>query len=489
MRVVLYQPKDLNVFFVAFALLTWFSSSVASAQCEQAKLTAADAAREDYFGASVDIDGDVAIVGAMGSAFLYDDAIGAAYVFRKIGSAWVQEQKLVDPMPQPGVGFGLAVAIEGDVAMVTAPGDHDALGGAGAVHVFRYDGSIWVHTQKLFASDPAPLGQLGISVAIDGPTAAIGQVRGGPKSSPAAVYVFRWNGTSWVEEQKLFPPDLGDFDQFAGSVAINGNYIVAGAPVQDPSGAAYVFHWNGTQWVQQQKLTASDGSHTFGRSVAIYEDVIVIGAPQDEEVFTLAGSAYIFHFNGANWVQQQKLLPPGQPQSGYFGISVSVEAGRLLVGSPSAGKPGPRSGAAYLYAMNEQQWSQPVELIPSDAEALDGVGIYVAVSAQNAIVGAYGTDDECPGDPFCESGAAYVYDVPVCAREIPTASTWGLVAFTLSVMSAGVLLLRKRQKPVQLPPHVRLASSCWKGSSQKLTRSMRVTTPSSSVPRVTTTPL
>lgn len=431
------KNHDLSLLSTCTLLATLgMCASKADGQCEQAKLTAADAAREDYFGASVDIDGDVAIVGAPGTlSFYFDDAIGAAYVYRKIGSNWVQEQKLVDPVPHPGAGFGWAVAIEGDTALVTAPGDTVTMGGEGAVHVFRYNAGSWSATQKLHATDPISFGYLGVSIALSEGVAAVGQVD--IVQSRGALYVFRSNGTSWAQEQELVPTDPQDFAQFGASVSVSGDWIVGGAPIAGPAGAAYVFHWNGSQWIQQQKLIAPDGSASqkFGESLSIYQDLLVIGDPMYDSGFTDSGSAYLFQFSGTSWVQQQKLISPVEVQYGSFGAAVNLQGNRLLIA---------KRNAAYLYSMNSPGWPHPVELTASDVQTGNGFGSSVALSTQGAIVGAEATDEACPGDPNCNSGSTYLYDLPICSGEIPAVSSWGLVAFCLLVLSAGAHLLRRR---------------------------------------------
>ena len=186
-------------------LLSVFVPTRARAQCEQAKLTASDAVREQHFGAAVGISGDVAIVGAAGCCV--PGGPGAAYVFRRYGTHWAQQQKLVASDNQPGGVFGWAVGISGNTIMVCAPGATTGNPGDGAVYVFRYNGVGWMETQKLYPSDGFSGWHLGQSAAIDGDVAAVGQIgdsfAGAPESG--AVYVFRWNGTSWVQEQKLAP--------------------------------------------------------------------------------------------------------------------------------------------------------------------------------------------------------------------------------------------------------------------------------------------
>ncbi|MFH1107819.1 MAG: hypothetical protein V1790_01285 [Planctomycetota bacterium] len=406
---------DGDVDLADFAVL-----QVTLTQCEKAKLTAADAAREQHFGASVGITGDVVVVGAAG-VFLGGDP-GAAYVFRRYGSNWVQQQKLVPSDLQPGSSFGWKVAIDGNVAMVTAPNDS----GAGAVYVFGWNGATWAQHQKLLPTDPVVAGGFGVSVAINEDVVAIGlmgDVFFG-KTRPGAIYVFRWNGSSWLQEERLAPPEVGVFDRFGTSVAVSAGVIVGGAPGTGGGGAAYVFRWDGASWVQEQKLTASDRASpaNFGRSVATYQNVLVVGAYSADGAFVGSGKAYVYRFNGSTWGDEQKLNPPTEVRYRSFGYSVSVLGDRLFVGATGAGTPGPASGAVYLYTLRGAEWVESLELIPSDGEASDGFGGAVSLGVDLAIVGASGTDDACSGDPFCSSGSAYIYDINVCLSGVPAAS-------------------------------------------------------------------
>src|SRR5262249_6828386 len=131
-----------------------------------------------------------------------------------------------------------------------------------------------------------------------------------------AAYVFKFDGTQWVQKQKLTASDGAQSDNFGVSVAIDGNVILVGSyhadsPAVD-AGAAYVFRFNGTTWVEEAKLTASDAAagDAFGRAVAVKDDVTAVGAPLDDLTSgTDAGSVYVYRYKGSIllWQEEQKL--------------------------------------------------------------------------------------------------------------------------------------------------------------------------------------
>ncbi len=319
------------------------------------KLLASEGAAGDAFGWSVAVSGNVAVVG---NPFDDDSGTnsGSAYVFRHDGSAWVQEQKLLASDGAADDRFGLSVAVSGDVAVVGAWLDDDSGTGSGSAYVFQYDGAIWVQEQKLLATDGAADDHFGISVAVSAEVAVVGADRDDDNGlTSGSAYVFRHDGSAWVQEQKLLASDGAAGDHLGFSVAASGGVAVVGANSAgnngSPSGAAYVFRHDGSAWVQEQKLLASDGAafDFFGWSVAVSGDVAVVGAFLHDDNAEDSGSAYVFRHNGSAWVQEQKLLPSDGATDDEFGISVAV-SGDIVVGAPWDDDNGMNSGSAYLYS-------------------------------------------------------------------------------------------------------------------------------------------
>ncbi len=114
------KQRAMRLLVLGGGILVATASTAALAQCEQAKLTASDAAEEDVFGRSVAISGDYLVVGAPSRAGLEPSGRGAAYVFRREASTWVEQGKLTAGDPQAGALFGSSVSISGDVVVVGA---------------------------------------------------------------------------------------------------------------------------------------------------------------------------------------------------------------------------------------------------------------------------------------------------------------------------------------------------------------------------------
>ena len=246
---------------------------------EVAKLVADDGATNDFFGFSVALSGDTAVIGAFRDS---DDVkgvdSGSAYVFTRSGTNWGQQAKLTATDGAANDTFGGNVALSGDTAVIGALGDDDDVNGvdSGSAYVFTRSGTSWSEQAKLSAADGAAGDEFGYSVALSGDTAVIGAARDDDKGNDSgSAYVFTRSGTSWSQQAKLTAADGAAGDVFSISVALSGDTAVIGADLDDEkgdnSGAAYVFTRSGSTWSQQAKLTADDGAagDLFGIRVAL----------------------------------------------------------------------------------------------------------------------------------------------------------------------------------------------------------------------------
>jgi hypothetical protein len=392
-----------------FGLLLTPPPSAAAPISEVAKLTASDGAADDRFGASVAVSGDMAVVGAPRAS--HNGFIsGAAYGFRYDGTSWVEETKLTASDGREWDQFGTSVALSGDAAVV---------GGlySGAAYVFRYDGASWVEEAKLTASDGTSSVGFGGSVALWGDTAVVGAAHDDDKGSySGAAYVFRYDGTSWVEEAKLTASDGASGDAFGHSVALWGDMAVVGASQDDDngssSGSVYVFQYDGTSWVEEAKLTASDGAFgdLFGARVAVSGDAAVVGGAS-------SGSAYAFRRDGTSWVEEAKLTASDGASGDGFGMSVAVSGDTAVVGAPYDKNNGVSSGSAYGFRYDGTSWVEEAKLSASDGASGDVFGHSVAVSGGTAVVGSlvgalrYDWTEIGPG-------AAWAFSLPVSVTPI-----------------------------------------------------------------------
>jgi hypothetical protein len=325
---------------------------------QQAKLQATDGGVGDDFGFSVSLDGDTALIGAPGSDDMGIDS-GSAYVFTRNVSTWTQQAKL---LPSDGVAydcFGEVVSIDDDTALISTTRDDNY---KGAVYVFTYTGTIWTQKTKLLALDGAAEDQFGCSVDVDGDKALIGA--GGDDDNginSGSAYVFTRYGTTWTQEAKLHASDGAAYDEF-GFVSLDGNTAVIGAPSKnDYIGAAYVFVWSDNNWIQQTKLLASDGNvgDYFGWTISVSNHTILIGAQYDDDLGVDSGAAYIFTRIGTSWMQKEKLYATDSTIEDYFGWPVSLSGNTALIGAPCNDDNGNNSGSAYIFKNDNQPPNTP----------------------------------------------------------------------------------------------------------------------------------
>jgi hypothetical protein len=386
------------------------------AQCQRSRLLPSDLGEEDWFGYAVALDGEWAIVGSP----LDDDVAnqsGAAYAFRRINGAWVQTQKLKASDASFGVAFGETLALSGTRIVIGALSDSpQGVFAAGSAYVFELEGDTWVQRAKIWAQAPTPNTFFGESVDISGGRILVGSMQ----ASPVALYsgiawVFEGSGSSWTQVATLIPSDAAQGDGFGSAVAIDGTRLVVGAASADvpplgDNGAAYVFESPAPGvWLERQKLVASDAASadSFAFRLALQSDTIVIGATGQDVGVHGSGAAYVFGFEGASWVQRQKLLPADPALDAGFGARVSIDADIALIGALSTGDLGGNSGSAYAFRRTGMSWVQIGKLLANDGAAGDLFGVGVAISGTTALAGALNADHACPTVPTCNSGAAY----------------------------------------------------------------------------------
>jgi hypothetical protein len=367
---------------------TLAASAPSGGWAQQAKLTASDAARLDFFGGSVAIYKGTAVVGAP----LENSEAGAAYVFVRSGTGWSQQAKLTPSHRAANDLFGDSVAIFGSTVIVGAPGDDRS----GAAYVFVRSGSAWSRQAKLTAPHGLPSEEFGQSVAISGCTAVVGAF--GKNHLTGAAFVFVRSGTAWSQQNRLTASDGAEGDNFGVSVAISGSTAVVGADTKNSNtGAAYVFVRSGKGWSQQAELTAADAAagDEFGYSVAISGSTAVIGAPLK---YNQAGAAYVFVRSGTSWSQQAELTDSHGLPSEEFGQSVAISGCTAVVGALGKNE---STGAAFVFARSGTAWAQQAKLTALDAAFGDEFGTSVAISGSTAVIGA--------PDKNNQTGAAYVF--------------------------------------------------------------------------------
>ena len=329
---------------------------------EQAKLSVEDGRREDVFGRSVAIDGDMAVIGApfadIGPTCVrgFGCNQGAAYVFVRSGTVWTLQQKLNSIEPAVFDLFGHKVEIKNQTAVISEHlDDVDGVQDRGRINVYARSGNMLVLQQRLTPNNPSAR-LFGLSLDLDGNTI----IAGAPGAGTGAAYVFVFNGATWTQQKELLASDGAPGDFFGFSVAISLDTAVVGAYFDEINGniyqgSAYAFKRSGTDWTQRQKFSNGNGNtlDEFGADVGVSGDTIVISAIHERVgANDFQGAAYVYVYNGANWAEQQKLVASDGTKGNVYGISVLVSGNTIIIGALNSGNPGPtgEEGAAYVYA-------------------------------------------------------------------------------------------------------------------------------------------
>ncbi|MDM8550652.1 Ig-like domain-containing protein [Desulfobacterales bacterium HSG2] len=418
------MKSKMTVFFtgVVFLILTAFRMASGAVSLEPNDYTIS---ADSYFGCSVSVSGDYAIIGASGD----NHSTGAAYIFQRTGTdSWTQQQKLTAEDGASSDRFGASVAISSDYAIIGVPhSDGEKGSNAGSAYIFKREGATWLQEAKITADDAAPNDLFGGSVSIYGDYAIIGSAYNDINGSESgAAYVFRREGSDWLQHAKLLPEDGAGYDYFGVSVSISAGldpislksewYAIVGAhthndPVTNTSfGAAYIFgpDASGT-WVQQEKFMPDDSAagDQFGISVSISGIgsgwYAIVGAEGDDDSGLGAGSAYIFTLSESTWIQQTKLTPPASSAGDHFGRSVSISDDYAIVGASGDDDKGSNAGAAYLFQRTGDTWVQTEKRTAAKESEDNLFGDSVSISGYHAITGAPG-DNNSGGSASIGSG-------------------------------------------------------------------------------------
>ena len=265
--------------------------------------------------------------------------------------------------------------------------------------------------QKLLADDGDDGDRLGSAVAIEGNYL----VCGAPEDDAAAnrsgsAYVFKWETDSWVQHSKIVPADAQSGAQFGNAVAMAGNYLLIGAfrdkEHGNQAGAAYLWERFGDTWSFQTKLTPNtpQANSEFGYSVAINGDYAVIGAHRYEHSGENIGAAYVFERNGMSWVQDAMLLETGLTPSSSYGCAVGVNGNTIMVGAKDDATTGISTGAVYIYDHDGVNWNFLQRMVHPNGNDNDHFGCSLAIDTGGwAIVGA-----DAGNGSAVDSGLAYI---------------------------------------------------------------------------------
>lgn len=382
----------------------------------------------DQIGYSVAIDGETAVVGAPYAYRDHTTEIGAAYVFtRTPDGSWTSTRELIAPDGGPGDEFGYQVAVDGDLAAVSALASDNTSLLQGIVYLFERNADgpdNWGLIKTVIAPDAAYEDQFGVSLALQDDLLVVGSLNADHSSHPdaGAVYIFerdRGAPGNWGLAKKIVADDSRDWAHFGRTVALDGDILVANADIADDLGTSttYIFkrdYGGPDNWGQVQKFTGSSaklGEH-YGWSAALSGELLTIGAywatVGDNEK---QGALYVFRAKDearTEWTEVAILTAPdGQPKE-EFSRALTISDNLLVVGAPYA-QVGDNlhQGAAYVFLPHNSDfagWDMTMKIV---ADAVDNGGQFAFSLASSGDLLVLGWPSVIPEGTA--RGAAYFY--------------------------------------------------------------------------------
>lgn len=329
---------------------------------------------------------------------------------------WEEDARYVYEPGVAGDGLGESVAVHGQVALAGAPAVGVANLSAGYVLVLEGNGGVWNAVQKLEADNGVLDDRFGFAVGLTSQSAVVGAPEAGFQGqNTGAAYYYAFQGNQWQQALNLLPADsLGGLG-FGSSVAIrrdgNTDVVIVGAPDINTeglrTGEVYLYEIENNMVTHTQRIQIGDFSFVSdaGKSVALGNNLAVIGTPGRGTGGQNIGSVYLFERGDTDWEFKQELQASDASAQDVFGTSVEVDGAWLIVGAPREDDEANNSGTVYIFQENAGTWGQVARLKAPVPQAEELFGESVAVSGNVAVVGTSHNDDQGGG-----AGTFYVFE-------------------------------------------------------------------------------
>jgi choice-of-anchor B domain-containing protein len=336
------------------------------------------------FGNSITVDDGTVFVGEPS----YELRSGVVYVFQQDGAgSWSQSQRLEPASGEAGNRFGIRLASQDDILLVSAT---RADQGTGAVYVYRDQGGSWTESGRLETDDRSPADSLGSGLAIDGDWIAVGTIA--QNGARGAVYTFRRQGDDWVQHSKLAPAALAEGDRFGGGITlVDGRMLVSAGSAGGGQGAVYGYSYDAASdsWQSEGPLQAPalDQQSGFGSDMAIANDIALVGAPG---FLGGLGAVLVYAAGDGGWELATFLTPFETAGGTGFGSSISFDGETAMIGAANAGG---GQGRAFAYSLDPDsyEWATASQ-IGSGEQGRAFFAATVAMDGDVAVGAALGAD-------------------------------------------------------------------------------------------------
>ena len=348
---------------------------------------------EYIFGVSVASDGDHLIIGAVANTLFHPSAVGhffdqgAAFIYQRNGDSWELQDRLlpnVNGMGREDEGFALSVDISGDYAIVGSKGDSE---NGGAAYIYKKEGSQWILQSKIINPDGDTTDYFANSVAINGDYAIIGEYNetSGRRYGNGVAHIYKRNGTSWIYQCELIPSVIrknAQVGQFGIEVDIQEGYAAVSAYVPSVSsdpGSVYIFKQDAENWIEQAILKPVDtqDGDCFGSSLCFTGKTLTIGARGDSTNGSYTGAAYMFTRESDVWTQSSKFLAYDGKSKNSFGANVTSNKNYIFTTSNDTDLDGNEPGAVYISSY------LPVNILSANEKIMHGTSTTLTWFSEN----------------------------------------------------------------------------------------------------------
>lgn len=347
--------------------------------------------RDSRFGHDVALDGNRLLVGAKDTA-----DTGVAYVFEHTGVAWEKTQTLVPAGGSPNDGFGTAVALSGDWALIGAPNFSGEALGSGAAMLYRKQGSHWWLHQQLLAPETMESGGFGCAIHLEESMLLVAACQ------QQAVFVFVNQGGQWQHSQTLNPQSQANLNSYGSNLDVSDGQLMISALAQNWRGSVDVFQLNGQSWEASGSLESYNpvDYDYFGSNLSLSGNWAMFQNHGFQNT-----SVDIYAYNGQTWVHHQSLLTGGNTNDYGFGNNLLIRETEAFVGTCSKLENGVNRRAICRYRLVNDQWQLIEKLIAENSPESEYFGGRMAATNDHWVLGVTEADDEGQN-----AGAAYVFE-------------------------------------------------------------------------------
>ena len=308
---------------------------------------------------------------------------GGVVSFVRNGLRWRENGVLIPADNRALTEFGSAISLNGSRAVITGVINGDD----GAAYVFRREGDRWIEEANLL--EVSPLSSLTGPVRLEGDTIAVLD-----KRSSQVLFFSRHKGAGWVRDAaiRVFD-DPGFGGALLASLSLRGDLLAVGTPnTSDARGSVVFFEHSQEGWNKTGTLTAPNGEPLdwFGASVMLGDGFLVVGAPRRDNYAPESGKVYLFRRVADEWILDEEWSSPRDDVFNRFGASMELEGDILVIGAPGYTRDVPRNApnanAVFIYRREGRGW-RFVKDLSADTDSPLRVGTVFSVSGSNIVVG------------------------------------------------------------------------------------------------------